>query len=171
VRARIEPTLPVDDVVRLLCINLKIKDPPGMFALRDENDELVTNDNLRKKIIGKVNLKLVNAPAIEAADIVERLAAKDSRLGFTLTSLRKFIREEQFAKEFLNRDGLKELIYVVNGTHGNTLAYALTAMQNLMELDHGWANLDDSFIFRVVQIISSEQSLINVCRPATAILK
>ena len=57
VRARIEPTLPVDDVVRLLCINLKIKDPPGMFALRDENDELVTNDNLRKKIIGKVNLK------------------------------------------------------------------------------------------------------------------
>lgn len=60
VRARIEPTLPVDDVVRLLCINLKIKDPPGMFALRDgENDELVTNDNLRKKILGKANLKYV----------------------------------------------------------------------------------------------------------------
>ena len=49
--------------------------------------------------------------------------------------------------------------------------YALTAMQNLMELDYGWANLDNSFIFRVVQILSSEQSPINVCRPATAILK
>lgn len=51
------------------------------------------------------------------------------------------------------------------------MQYALTAMQNLMELDYGWADLDDSFIFKVVQILSSPQSLINVCRPATAILK
>ncbi len=49
--------------------------------------------------------------------------------------------------------------------------YALTAMQNLMELEYGWANLDDTFIFKIVQILSSPQSLINVCRPATAILK
>ena len=44
-------------------------------------------------------------------------------------------------------------------------------MQNLMEMDHGWSDLNDAFIFRVVQILSSENSLINVCRPATAILK
>ena len=43
-------------------------------------------------------------------------------------------------------------------------------MQNLMELDYGWSNLDNSFILKVVQILSSE-SPINVCRPATAILK
>lgn len=49
--------------------------------------------------------------------------------------------------------------------------YALTAMQNLMELDYGWQGLDDTFIFRIVKILSSSQSLINVCRPATAILK
>ena len=49
--------------------------------------------------------------------------------------------------------------------------YALTAMKNLMDLDYGWAALDNSFIFKVVQIIASPQSLINVCRPATAILK
>jgi engulfment/cell motility protein 1 len=40
-----------------------------------------------------------------------------------------------------------------------------------MELDYGWSSLDDAFIFKVVQILSSSQSLINVCRPATAILK
>ena len=40
-----------------------------------------------------------------------------------------------------------------------------------MELDYGWSDLDKEFIFRVVQILSSAQSLINVCRPATAILK
>lgn len=44
-------------------------------------------------------------------------------------------------------------------------------MQNLMELDYGWSNLEDSFISTVVNILSSPQSLINVCRPATAILK
>lgn len=44
-------------------------------------------------------------------------------------------------------------------------------MQNLMELDHGWSELDDAFILKIVQILSSEHSLINVCRPATAILK
>ena len=57
VRTRIEPSLSVDDVIRQLCISLKLKDPPAVYALRDENDELVTNDNLRKKIKGKVNLK------------------------------------------------------------------------------------------------------------------
>lgn len=57
VRARIDPTLTVDDVVKQLCLNLKIKDPPVMFALRDDTDDLVTNDNLRKKIKMKVNLK------------------------------------------------------------------------------------------------------------------
>jgi engulfment/cell motility protein 1 len=57
VRARIDPTLTVEDVVKQLCLNLKIKDPPVMFALRDEMDDLVTNDNLRKKIKTKLNLK------------------------------------------------------------------------------------------------------------------
>ena len=59
VRARIDPTLAVDDVIRQLCGNLKIKDPPVLYALRDDADELVTDDNLRKKILGKVNLKYV----------------------------------------------------------------------------------------------------------------
>jgi engulfment and cell motility protein 1 len=59
VRARIDPTLTVDDVVRQLCINLKIRDAPAKYALRDETDELVTNDNLRKVIKAKLNLKYV----------------------------------------------------------------------------------------------------------------
>jgi engulfment/cell motility protein 1 len=78
---------------------------------------------------------------------------------------------------------------VISVSHGNTLAvchsffliydilltfgrqYALTALQNLMELDYGWSSLEDEFISTVVQILSSPQNLINVCRPATAILK
>ncbi|KAF5383550.1 hypothetical protein D9615_003536 [Tricholomella constricta] len=172
VRARIDPTLTVDDVVKQLCINLKIKELPANFALRDETDELVTNDNLRKKIKGKVNLKLVNAPYREARETADKLGQKNERnLKLTLFSLQKFIREEQFAQEFINHNGLRELVSVIYDSNGNTLAYALTAMQNLMELDYGWSSLDDNFILKVVQILSSPTSLINVCRPATAILK
>ncbi|KAG6910017.1 hypothetical protein DXG01_013739 [Tephrocybe rancida] len=172
VRARIDPALTVDDVVKQLCINLKIKESPANFALRDETDELVTNDNLRKKIKGKVNLKLVNAPSREARETADKLRQKNERnIKLTLFSLQKFIREEQFAQEFINHNGLQELVSVIFDSNGNTLAYALTAMQNLMELDYGWATLDDEFIFKVVQILSSPTSLINVCRPATAILK
>jgi engulfment/cell motility protein 1 len=44
-------------------------------------------------------------------------------------------------------------------------------MQNLMDQDYGWASLDENFVFKVVEILSSPNSLTNVCRPATAILK
>jgi engulfment/cell motility protein 1 len=58
VRARIDPTLTVEDVVRQLCVNLKVTQPATHFALRDrDTDELVTNDNLRKKIKNKVHLR------------------------------------------------------------------------------------------------------------------
>ena len=61
---------------------------------------------------------------------------------------------------------ITHILHILTGSK----QYALTAMQNLMELDYGWSNLDNSFILKVVQILSSE-SPINVCRPATAILK
>jgi engulfment/cell motility protein 1 len=116
--------------------------------------------------------RLVSAPNIEAAGLVEKLSLRDERtLRFSLFSLQKYIKEEQFASEFLNRDGLRELIDIINTMSGNTLAYALAGMQNLMELETGWGNLDKAFIYKVVQILANPNNLINVCRPATAILK
>ena len=64
VRARIDPTLTVEDVIRQLCLNLKLKDPPAMFSLRDEDDTLVTTENLNKMIKSRVNLKCVRAPIL-----------------------------------------------------------------------------------------------------------
>lgn len=61
VRARIDPTLTVEDVIRQLCLSLKLKDPPAMFSLRDEDDTLVTTENLNKMIKSRANLKCVRA--------------------------------------------------------------------------------------------------------------
>ena len=52
----------------------------------------------------------------------------------------------EFTNEFLKRNGLKSLIDIINNLGGNTLAYALTSMQNLMEHDHGWEDLGFDFI-------------------------
>ncbi|KAF9071535.1 ELMO/CED-12 family-domain-containing protein [Rhodocollybia butyracea] len=173
VRARIDPTLTVADVVRQLCVNLKIKGSPSDFALRDDKYELVTNDNLRKKIKAKLDLKLVSAPNKEGREIAEKIRTRDLKtdMKLTLHTLQKYIRENEFAQEFISYDGVTQLVDIISSSQGNTLAYALTAMQNLMDLDYGWEKLDEAFIFRVVQVLSSSNSLINVCRPATAILK
>ena len=96
--------------------------------MRDENDELVTDENLRKKIRAKSPLRLVNAPKLEAIEVVERLSTNDNEnsaaapLRMTLFNLAKYIKEEQFATEFLQRDGLAELVNIINISHGNMLA-------------------------------------------------
>ncbi len=46
----------------------------------------------------------------------------DKTLKMALYTLKQFIREEQFANEFLQRDGLKYLIDIIGSSHGNTLA-------------------------------------------------
>ncbi|KZS90782.1 hypothetical protein SISNIDRAFT_551368 [Sistotremastrum niveocremeum HHB9708] len=172
VRARIEPSLPVADVIHQLCVNLKMPEPSSFYALRDEDSELVTDENLRKKVKTKAPLQLVNAPHIEAIEIVDKLSARDENgVRHSLPRLIKYIREEAFAETFLARDGLHELMGIIMNHQGNILASALNAMQNLMELDYGWSTIQPPFISRVVQILSNHHSMINVCRPATAILK
>ncbi len=57
VKVRIDPSLTVVDVVKQLVANLQIKQPSSAFALRDEDDGLVTNENLRKMIKSKAKLK------------------------------------------------------------------------------------------------------------------
>jgi hypothetical protein len=71
--------------------------------------------------------RLVNAPRLEAIEIVGKLYAKDSensnnKLRMVLFNLAKFINEDQFANEFLQRGGLKAVVEVINSSHGNPLA-------------------------------------------------
>jgi engulfment/cell motility protein 1 len=93
VRVRIDPALTVVDVVRQLCVSLKVPEPPTQFALRDDSDGLVTNENLRRAIAAKSALRLVRAPALEAADLVEKLQSREEKgLKLALFSLQKYIK-------------------------------------------------------------------------------
>jgi hypothetical protein len=166
----------VADVIRQLCANahLGVQEPPALFALRDEeNDDLIDDTNLARKIQAGRNFKLTASPLIEAAEMVDKLCSRDDRaLKMATYTLQKLIREPVFTAEFLNRGGLNELLLIVHTFgSGNTLAYALASCQNLLESsDESLEGIDGAFIARVVQILVTQER-INVCRPATAILK
>lgn len=81
---------------RQLCASpqLSIQEPPALFCLRDaSNNDLVTQENMAAKLAAGVSLKLVSAPVIEAADVVERLLGSDAvQVKQAVFSLRGFVR-------------------------------------------------------------------------------
>jgi len=83
--------------------------------------------------------RLVSAPHIEAAEPSEKLSLRDERtLRFSLFTVQTYIKEEQFATEFLHRDGLRELVDIISTMSGHTLAYGLAGMKHLMEQETEW---------------------------------
>ncbi|CAG8558682.1 3097_t:CDS:10 [Ambispora leptoticha] len=168
----IDVSQPVATVIKALCLeHFNIQEPAALYALRlQDTKELITDENFRRKVTENERLKLVSSPVIEAAEICEKIGSNDDKLlKQTTFDLQKLIREVEFVDEFLKRGGLKSLMETINTASGNTLAYALTSMQNLMEHDHGWENLDSFFINKVIKILV-RQTLVNICRPATAII-
>ena len=99
---------------------------------------------------------LTSSPTIEAAEIVEKLASgQASILKLATYSLRTLVKEHAFLTEFLHRGGLAALQEVIRKATGNTLAYALLSMENLITDDRGWEGLESDFVARVVEIIGA----------------
>ncbi|CEP09887.1 hypothetical protein [Parasitella parasitica] len=93
----------------------------------------------------------------------------DKSLKIATFALQGYLKEKEFAAEFLERGGLESLCEIVNNSSGNTLAYALNSFLSLMEHNTGWESLDDEFIAHIAHIIVTEH-LVTIARPAIAIL-
>ncbi|GAA5998566.1 uncharacterized protein JCM10292_002788 [Rhodotorula paludigena] len=175
VKARIDPEVPLDEVLRQLCASsqLQVAEPATLFALRDKDSgALVTQDNMRAMLEKATTFTLVSSPMLEAVEMVDKLSSGEaSVLKLATFSLRSLIKERAFLAEFIARGGVDALQEVIRRSSGNTLAYALLSLQNLLELEEsGWVGLERSFVARIVDIIATEP-LINISRPATAILR
>lgn len=142
-------------MIRQLCANshLGVQEPPALFALRDDQDEeLITDSNMSRKIKAGRNFKLCSSPTIEAAEMVDKLSSRDEKaLKMATYSLQRLVRDKPFYDEFLHRGGLEELVSITMLLDsGNTLAYALTCIQNLMECrDERSSGLGSDFIRKV----------------------
>ncbi|RKO84499.1 hypothetical protein BDK51DRAFT_32939, partial [Blyttiomyces helicus] len=133
-----------------------------------ETEELLTDEKVRRRITDGFILKIVKSPSIMAREMASDMVSEDERVvKRTIFLLQKYLKEDEFLDEFLAQGGLVKLQNIIIVGQGNTLAYALSALQTLMENDHGWENFSPSFISTLVSIIV-KQNLVNICRPATA---
>ncbi|TPX40171.1 hypothetical protein SeMB42_g06116 [Synchytrium endobioticum] len=172
---RVEYIFPLDQSVASTIkdiwgsLSLAQSGPPSNFCIRlCDTDELITDDNLRRKVEDGASLKLTWAPAITARELVDDLNSNlDQSLKKATFSLQKYIKESEFIEEFLACKGLPKLQKVIETSSGNTLAYALSSLHNLMENDHGWESFSREFISTLVNILV-KQNLVNICRPATS---
>ncbi|ORY33129.1 hypothetical protein BCR39DRAFT_521383 [Naematelia encephala] len=190
--ARIDPEARIAYVVEMMAAAFGTKEHHITLCLRDEGDVLVTQNNLPSKVSDHNVLKLVSSPTTEALAVVTSLNApgtlrtsQDSNavspdqpavlpLKLALFNLQKYIKEEDFAVEFMLRGGMKMLVKLLEqhegGLSGNSLAYALQGVRGIMEFENGWNDLSDTFVDRILEIlVSSAQP--NVIRPATAIIR
>ncbi|KAK4051977.1 hypothetical protein OIO90_004507 [Microbotryomycetes sp. JL221] len=175
VKARISKDVPINEVIRQLVTSsqLSISEPPALFALRNKDTgDIVTDDNIEQMLEQQAQFTLCSNPTIEAAEMVDKLNTAETSVRKLATfSLRTLIKERVFLEEFVKRGGVAALQQVIQSSTGNTLAYALLSMQHLMELeDRAWQDVDSQFVARIVEIIAKE-TLINICKPATAILR
>jgi len=66
--------------------------------------------------------------------------------------LQSSIGDPSFAEAFIAQGGLSELKTLCLTSNGNTLAYALTSLGRLLELDKGWDAVDGGVVERVSSI-------------------
>ena len=57
VRVRIDPTLTVEAIIAQLCAALKIQEDSSLFVLKDEQNSLITDENVQEKIRARTDLK------------------------------------------------------------------------------------------------------------------
>ncbi|ORX62215.1 hypothetical protein DM01DRAFT_1331671 [Hesseltinella vesiculosa] len=115
----------------------------------------------------------ISQPAMTPQAQTEQLnaaASKDDKvLKMATFSLQKYLKEPDFAAEFLERGGLESLCEIIKKASGNTLAYALNSFDSLLEHETGWSSLTEDVVIDTARIIVNE-TLVTIVRPATAIL-
>ncbi|KAF2808602.1 uncharacterized protein BDZ99DRAFT_446195 [Mytilinidion resinicola] len=107
---------------------------------------------------------------INVSELVERLSSdEESVRKMAVFKLQSAIGDPSFADVFIYEGGLPKLRFLALHSTGNTLAYCLTSLSRLLELDKGWEGVSDELIGRVVELVVA-QPLVNVNRGAMSVL-
>jgi engulfment/cell motility protein 1 len=92
-------------------------------------------------------------PAMESVNIpelVERLGSdEDAVRKMAVFKLQSCIGDPSFADVFILEGGLTKLRYLTLNATGNTLAYSLTSLSRLLEVDMGWEYINQDLVKRV----------------------
>lgn len=87
---------------------------------------------------------------INVPELVERLGSdEDAARKMAAFKLQGNIGDPSFADIFIFEGGLGKLRYLTLHASGNTLAYSLTSLARLLEVDKGWEFIDQTMVERV----------------------
>ncbi|KAF9889485.1 Engulfment and cell motility protein 1 [Aspergillus nanangensis] len=104
------------------------------------------------------------------SELVERLGSdEDAVRKMAVFKLQSSIGDPSFADVFIAEGGLTRLRYLTLHASGNTLAYSLTSLARLLEVDKGWEFVDQEVVERIVELIVTHP-LVNILRGAMSIL-
>lgn len=113
-----------------------------------------------------LNLRLKPEPAAEAA--LKALAEADANdRKKALFALRDQLKDEEFAKKFLAKNGVPAITALVDELAGNTLAYALSALQTAISYDFSWV-FPTPFVEKILSLTDSSNP--NVVKSSLRIL-
>jgi len=88
--------------------------------------------------------------SLSVPELVERLGRdEESVRKMAVFKLQSAIGDPSFADVFIQEGGLPKLRFLALHATGNTLAYCLTSLSRLLELDKGWDHVTDDLIKRV----------------------
>ncbi|KAI9838655.1 MAG: hypothetical protein M1819_004969 [Sarea resinae] len=103
-------------------------------------------------------------------ELVERLGSdEDAVRKMAVFKLQSNIADPSFADIFIAEGGLTKLRFLALHASGNTLAYCLTSLSRLLEVDMGWDYVNQELVDRVVELVVTHP-LVNILRGAMSIL-
>ena len=87
---------------------------------------------------------------LNVSELVERLGSdEDAVRKMAVFKLQSNIGDPSFADIFIQEGGLTKLRYLTLQASGNTLAYSLTSLSRLLEVDKGWEYINQDLVERV----------------------
>ena len=90
--------------------------------------------------------------SVNVAELVERLGSEEDAVRkMAVFKLQTSIGDPSFAEVFIAQGGLTKLRWLTLHASGNTLAYSLTSLSRLLEVDKGWEYINQDLVERVSQ--------------------
>lgn len=88
--------------------------------------------------------------SLKVPELVQRLSSEEESVRkMAVFKLQSAIGDPSFADIFINEGGLPKLRFMALHSTGNTLAYCLTSLSRLLEVDKGWDHVTEDLIKRV----------------------
>eukprot|EP00026_Physarum_polycephalum_P003210 Phypoly_transcript_03220.p1 GENE.Phypoly_transcript_03220~~Phypoly_transcript_03220.p1 ORF type:complete len:700 (+),score=127.66 Phypoly_transcript_03220:236-2335(+) len=158
--------------VSALCTLFNINGNVNDYVLQFQGGAYISEEDYSTPEFGIPNnatlvLKLKPEPAAEA--VLKSLKESDSndKKKALFAKLRDTLKDEEFARKFLAKNGVEAITSQVDELSGNTLAYALSALQTAMSYDFSW-EFPNAFVEKILSLTDSTNP--NVVKSSLRIL-